>query len=469
MNDTEALIRSTWEQIKENIREENDITDIAYNIWVKPLQFYSCEGNIFTILIPDTNTGMLDYISKNYTNCFQDALYSLLSEKYEVVFILKTKDTENTGISDKESDSISSGYYTHDEDEVNESNLNPKYRFENFVVGSNNNLAHSASLHVAESPGKEFNPLFIYGGSGLGKTHLMTSIGHYIIEHSNMKVLYVTSEQFTNEVIESIRFGQTGSAGSTAMTKFREKYRNIDVLLIDDIQFIIGKPSTQEEFFHTFNALLNSGKSIVITSDKHPSLMKELDERYRSRFSSGLCVDIQPPIYETRMAILQKYAGSLNIKVSNDIIDYIAKNIKSNVRELEGAFNQIYAKSKLDGDECEMTLENAMDILKDTISPNRPAVVTAPLILEEVAKYYGISPEDITSKKRNAEIVLPRQIFMYLCREMTDITLKGIAALLDKKDHSTVLHGYNKISDEIKTNSELRETIDLIINNIKSS
>jgi chromosomal replication initiator protein len=253
------------------------------------------------------------------------------------------------------------------------------------------------------------------------------------------------------------------------MTKFREKYRNIDVLLIDDIQFIIGKPSTQEEFFHTFNALLNSGKSIVITSDKHPSLMKELDERYRSRFSSGLCVDIQPPIYETRMAILQKYAGSLNIKVSNDIIDYIAKNIKSNVRELEGAFNQIYAKSKLDGDECEMTLENAMDILKDTISPNRPAVVTAPLILEEVSKYYGISPEDITSKKRNAEIVLPRQIFMYLCRDMTDITLKGIAALLDKKDHSTVLHGYNKISDEIKTNSELRETIDLITNNIKSS
>ena len=456
MNDTEKLISSMWEQIKDNIRVENDIITIAYNIWVKPLKFYSCEDNIITILIPKPE--MYGYITKYYTDCFQDAFSSLLSDKYEVKFISESESDDNLRSNTEEE---ASSFNT----EADASNLNPKYRFENFIVGSTNNLAHSACLNVAEEPGKNFNPLFIYGGSGLGKTHLMTSIGHYIIEHSDLKVLYVTTEQFTNEVIESIR---SGSSSSMSMTKLREKYRNIDVLLIDDIQFIIGKTSTQEEFFHTFNALLDSGKAIVITSDKHPSLMKELDERYRSRFSSGLVCDIKPPSYETRMAILQKYSSSLGVNFSNDIIDYIAKNIKSNVRELEGALNKIYATSKLDSSYDDMTLESAVDILKDTISP-RPNVVTPSLIMEEVTRYYGITSEDIISKKRNAEIVLPRQIFMYLCRTMTPITFKEIAALLEKKDHATVMHGCNKIAEEVKVNPEIRETVDLIKNNILSN
>jgi chromosomal replication initiator protein len=289
----------------------------------------------------------------------------------------------------------------------------------------------------------------------------MTAIGHYITENSNLKVLYVTSEDFLNEVIESIRKNVNGSS----MSRLREKYRNIDVLLIDDIQFIIGKTATQEEFFNTFNSLVQNEKQIVITSDKHPKHIKELDERMRTRFLNGMIVDIAPPAYETRVAILRKYAENFDFKVSDNIIDYIANHIRSNVRELEGAYKQVYALGQLDGD---MTLEKAKDILKDIISPDNPSVVTPSLILKGVSEYYNIDADDITSKKRNAEIVLPRQIFMYLCREMTDTTLQGVAALLDKKDHSTVLHGYNKISKEININTELKESIEAIKNIIKT-
>ncbi|MBR1471001.1 MAG: chromosomal replication initiator protein DnaA [Lachnospiraceae bacterium] len=448
------IIRQQWDNIKENIRLEYDITDIAFNIWVKPLKYGKCENNIVTIMIPNGKPEMLDYIRKNYTSCFQSALSDLLQENFNVIFVLEEDMKPEKNIS-----------YDHvaenDHSFAQKTNLNMKYRFENFIVGPNNTMAHSACLHVAESPGKDFNPLFIYGGSGLGKTHLMTSIGHYIVENSKLNVLYVTSEDFTNEVINSIR--------SSTMTNLRDKYRNIDVLLIDDIQFVIGKPSTQEEFFHTFNTLYQNGKTIVITSDKHPVHMKELDERFRSRFTSGLVVDIVPPAYETRVAILRKYSENFDYKIPNTVIDYIAENIKSNIRELEGAYNQVYAKSMLtQSGGGTIDLAAAKEILKDTISPDKPTVITPPMILKGISEYYHVDPEDITSKKRNAEIVLPRQIFMYLCREMTDITLKGVAALLDKKDHSTVLHGCNKISEEIKKDDEFRETIVAIKNKINT-
>ncbi len=441
-----------WENIKQNIQVEYDITDIAFNIWVKPLKYGKCENKVVTILIPNTNGSpeMLKYIEKNYTSCFQSALSDLLQDNYNVKFLLEEDmQTEKSSIMPIVADDSSNV--------VKKSNLNSKYRFENFIVGPNNNLAHSACLNVAEAPGKDFNnPLFIYGGSGLGKTHLMTAIGHYIIENTNLKVLYVTSEEFTNEVINMFRIKDNAS-----IVKMREKYRNVDVLLIDDIQFIIGKSSTQEEFFHTFNTLYQNGKAIVISSDKHPVHMKELDERFRSRFQNGLLVDIQPPEYETRVAILQKYAENFDYKIPNNIINYIAENIKSNIRELEGAYNQVYAGHA-------QTLDDAKEILKDTISPDKPAVITPPMILKGISDYYHVDPEDITSKKRNAEIVLPRQIFMYLCREMTDTTLKGVAALLDKKDHSTVLHGYNKVAEEIKKDSDFKETIEAIKNKIVS-
>ena len=323
-------------------------------------------------------------------------------------------------------------------------------------------MAHSVCLRVAETPGTELNPLFIHGGSGLGKTHLMTAIGHYITENTNLKVLYVTSEHFLNEVIESIR----NNASVTSMSRLREKYRNIDVLLIDDIQFLIGRgSSSQVEFFNTFNTLIQNGKQIVITSDKHPKHIKELDERMRTRFLNGMIVDIAPPAYETRVAILRKYSENFKFVVPDNIIDYIANHIRSDVRELEGAYKKVCALGEIDGD---MDLDKAKDLLKEIISPDNPSVVTPSLILKGISEYYNIDSDDITSKKRNAEIVLPRQIFMYLCREMTDTTLQGVAALLDKKDHSTVLYGYNKISKEININTELKESIEAIKNIIKT-
>ncbi len=448
------LLRQQWDNIKQAIKDEYELTGIAFNIWVKPLQYLKCENNTVSILVPGENPEMLNYVKVNYTNYFQEAISQALSDNYTVEFTLEEEKKENTdNIEETDKDR---------NDNNPASSLNPKYHFENFVVGSNNKMAHSVCLRVAETPGTELNPLFIHGGSGLGKTHLMTAIGHYITENSKMKVLYVTSEDFLNEVIESIRKNVNGSS---SMSKLREKYRNIDVLLIDDIQFIIGKTATQEEFFNTFNSLVQNEKQIVITSDKHPKHIKELDERMRTRFLNGMIVDIAPPEYETRVAILRKYAENFDFKVPDNIIDYIANHIRSNVRELEGAYKQVYALGQLDGD---MTLEKAKDILKDIISPDNPSVVTPSLILKGVSEYYNIDADDITSKKRNAEIVLPRQIFMYLCREMTDTTLQGVAALLDKKDHSTVLHGYNKISKEININTELKESIEAIKNIIKT-
>lgn len=444
-------ITENWAEIKETVRREYNLSPISYNTWVEPLKIHNVVNDVVNILIPSDQAHALNYISSKYKSFFQVTISEMFDHTYNVNFLL-----ESDAISDNNPQreiSLSTPVYNINYENAN---LNPKYKFDTFVVGSNNKFAHSASLAVAESPGKAYNPLYLYGGPGLGKTHLMHSIGHFILEQNpNMKILYVTSEEFTNEVIESIRSGN-----AAAMTKLREKYRTVDVLMVDDVQFIIGKESTQEEFFHTFNVLHAAGKQIILSSDKPPKEMETLDERFRSRFEWGLIADIQPPDYETRMAILQKKAENYDRNIDENIIKYIATNIKSNIRELEGAFNKIIAYAKLKN--VDLTLESAEEALKDVIYPNKPKEITPTLIINVVADHFGIKPEDITSKKRNSEFVLPRQVVMYLCREMTDLSNMSIAKILGKKDHTTIIHGVNKIEDELSTNEDLHNKIDII-------
>ena len=404
-------MKERWDEIKESIRKEYDLSDISFNTWIAPLKIYSVENDTITIMIPSDQGHALTYISNKYKSFFQVTISEMFNHTYDISFILE-KDINN-----EENDKAASSNPVYNINLEN-ANLNPKYKFDTFVVGSNNKFAHSASLAVAESPGCVYNPLYIYGGAGLGKTHLMHSIGHFILENNhNAKIIYVTSEQFTNEVIESIRSGN-----AQAMTKLREKYRTVDVLMVDDVQFIIGKESTQEEFFHTFNALHAAGKQIVLSSDKPPKEMETLEERIRSRFEWGLIADMQAPDYETRMAILRKNAENCDYDIDDEIIQYIATNIKANIRELEGAFNKSLA----------------------------------------FAKHFGVKAEDITSKKRNAEFVQPRQVVMYLCREICDLSLSNIGKILGKKDHTTVIHGINKVTEEMVDNEELRKRIDTI-------
>ena len=343
--------------------------------------------------------------------------------------------------------------------------LNPKYTFDTFVVGSNNNFAHAASLAVAESPGEVYNPLFLYGGVGLGKTHLMHSVAHFILnKNMKKKVLYVTSETFTNELIEALK-NRSSSSNESTMSKFRDKYRNIDVLLIDDIQFIIGKESTQEEFFHTFNHLHTLGKQIIISSDKPPKDIETLEARLRTRFEWGLIADISSPDYETRMAILQKKIESDRLEKYNipqDVLHYIAENIKTNIRELEGSLNKLIALYKLNNYNNPIDISLAAEALKDLISSENNREVTPELILDIVAEHFGITITDLKSNKRNAEISNPRQIAMYLIRTMTDTPLKAIGLELGGKDHATIKHGVDKISHNITVDETLANTVNII-------
>lgn len=443
-------IKENWDLIKQTLRREYELSDISYTTWVEPLDFYQVKDNVVIIMIPSDQAHALNYISSKYRSFFQVTISEMMDHTYDISFILE-KDAM-----DDDFDGTSSVKNTVYNINYEHANLNPKYRFDTFVVGSNNKFAHSASLAVAESPGKVYNPLYIYGGAGLGKTHLMHSIGHFILDQNpTLKVLYVTSEVFTNDVINGIRSGD-----ATKMNNLREKYRNVDVLMIDDIQFIIGKESTQEEFFHTFNTLHSVGKQVILSSDKPPKDMETLEERFRSRFEWGLIADIQPPDYETRMAILKKNADMYNKKIDDEVFQYIANNIKSNIRELEGAFNKIVAFSKLNN--VVINMAYAEEALKDVIYPDHPKNVTPSLIIEVVAEHFGVNSDDITSKKRNSEFVLPRQIVMYLCRNIIEISLADIAKLLGKKDHTTVIHGIKKITAEIETDEDLRNKIDII-------
>lgn len=451
-------IKDKWNEIKENIREEYELTSVSFKSWIEPLKLHQVADDVVTILVPEEQAHLIDYIQKKYYLCFKATISEFMNHDYDVVFkaendaSLHDNSLTNTRAPKNENNFI-----------YEKANLNNKYRFDTFVVGNNNRFANSAALAAAESPGETYNPLYLYGGAGLGKTHLMHSIGHFILDHDkNMKVLYVTSEVFTNEVIESIRSGN-----AAAMTKLREKYRTVDVLLLDDVQFIIGKESTQEEFFHTFNALHSAGKQIVLSSDKPPKDMETLDERFRSRFSCGLIADIQPPDYETRMAILRKNAEHYNKVIDDKIIQYIATNIKSNIRELEGALNKVMANARLN--KQDLTIEVAEDALNDVIYPNKTKEVTPHLILDTVAEHFGVSVNDITSKRRDKEFALPRQIIMYLCRNMTTETYQNIAALLGKKDHTTVISGVKKIEKLMETDSDLKNKVETIKKKISPS
>lgn len=437
-----------WDKILQIVKTEHEITDVSFNTWLKPLEVFSVEDNLVTIIVPSGEQLGLNFVSKRYKLPLQFVISEFVGFECEIRFILPEEAIEK-----KPKQPVEKTKSLQDI-RCEEAHLNPKYTFDTFVVGSNNKLAHAASLAVAESPGDTFNPLFIYGGPGLGKTHLMHSISHFIIKHDEkMKVLYVTSEDFTNELIDSIKNGN-----STAMAKFREKYRNIDVLLVDDIQFIIGKESTQEEFFHTFNSLHSAGKQIIISSDKPPKDMEILDERFRSRFEWGLTADISLPDYETRMAILHKKEemdGYSNI--NEEIIQYIANNVKSNIRELEGAFNKVVAFAKLE--QKEISLELAQQALVDIISPDEKKVITPEYVLSIVAEHYDVSVSDMIGNKRNSKVVMPRQVSMYLIRELTDTSLKMIGKHIGNRDHTTIMHGIEKIENEISTNEAFKNTI----------
>lgn len=436
-----------WDEILNTVKREYEISDVSFDTWIRPLEVFAIEGNTLYILVPSEQMA-LTYISKKYLAPLRVAIVEITEIEYDIKFILPEQ-AKNLKISNKPAKKAASV-------SGDDSNLNPNYTFDTFVVGNNNRFAHSASLAVAESPGEAYNPLYIYGGPGLGKTHLMHSIGHFILNQDpNAKVIYVTSEEFTNEVIESIRNGNASS-----MTKFRDKYRKVDVLMIDDIQFIIGKESTQEEFFHTFNELHLAKKAIIISSDRPPKDMETLEERIRSRFEWGLISDIGSPDYETRMAILRRKNEMDYFELDDEILDYIATNIKSNIRELEGALNKLLAYSNLE--HKKITMDIAVEELQNIISPDKPKEITPQLIIDVVCEHFNISSEQIVSKSRSNDIAKPRQVAMYLCKNMTDASLDNIGSLLGGRDHSTIIHGINKIQDEYDSSESLRNQIETI-------
>ena len=438
------LVEKKWQEILLRTKTDNNLSDIVFKTWLQPLEVYSLEDHVLTILFLGEKLA-LNIIEKKYTLALKVAITEVTDQDYELKFIAQNSDN-NKEDSRPDTHAPSGAAAAH-------SNLNPNYTFDTFVVGSNNSFAQSASLAVAEAPGEAYNPLFLYGGVGLGKTHLMHSIAHYINENSpQLQVLYVSSETFTNEVIDGIR--------KNTMQTFREKYRKIDVLLIDDIQFIIGKESTQEEFFHTFNELHTANKQIIVSSDRPPKEMITLEERIRSRFEWGLLADIGSPDYETRMAILRKKSELDGFSFSDDILNYIAINIKSNIRELEGALNKLAAYTRLEN--SEITLSVASRELKNLIFPNQRNEITPQLILEVVAEHFEITIDQLMSNSRKTKITKPRQIAMYLCSNMTNLTQASIGALVGGRDHSTVIYGIEKIENEYKNDPSMRQTIEAI-------
>ena len=446
------IIEESWEEILYHVMAEHDVSQVSFDTWLKPLKIHSVEDQVVTILVNQQMA--INYIKKKYALPIKVAIAEITGLNCDLEFILP-EDIRNKEEQETETQKVN--------ENLEKANLNPRYTFSTFVVGKNNNFAHAASLAVAESPGEIYNPLFIYGGVGLGKTHLMHSIAHFILERDpSKKVLYVNSETFTNEVIENIRSGN-----NTAMSKFREKYRSIDVLLIDDIQFIIGKESTQEEFFHTFNDLHSAGKQIIISSDKPPKEMSTLEERLKSRFEWGLIADISSPDYETRVAILRKREELDGYSIDDEVIQYIAGNVKSNIRELEGALNIVVAFGNLN--KREINLASAKEALKNIISPDAKRVITPEFIIATVCEHFHINENDIKGSKRNAEIVLPRQIAMYLCRTMTQTQYKEIGNIMGGKDHSTVIHGCEKIENDLKYSENMRNIVEVLIKKINPS
>ena len=451
------IVTKKWDEIINKLKIEHGLSDVSFKTWILPLEVSSVENSTVYILVP--LKASVDYITQKYLLPFQVCIAEITGKEYEVKFI-----TSDDPLHFSKNNSFNQNKSKTNKNIFEQANLNEKYTFDTFVVGSNNKFAHAASVAVSESPGEIYNPLFLYGGVGLGKTHLMHSIAHFILGNDpSKKVLYVTSEKFTTDLIDALKNGKTSNGSELAMNAFREKYRNIDVLLIDDIQFIIGKESTQEEFFHTFNHLHMSGKQIIISSDKPPKDIETLEARLRTRFEWGLIADISSPDYETRMAILRKKEeldGLERYNIPDEVMQYIAKNVKSNIRELEGSLNKLIALHKLKNEEINIML--TAEALKDIINPVDKGKVTPELILEIVSEHYSISLSDLKGSKRGSNFVIPRQIAMYLCREMTDTPLKTIGITLGGRDHATVSHGINKIAAEVKIDEALCNSVDII-------
>ena len=438
----EKLLKEKWNDILEFMKTEYNLTTVAYNTWLLPLAVHSVKGNTIIISIDDSKVGAfsVDFIKNKYGQFLKTAIAEMLHKDYEIQYVLLSNAPVESAPVRRKNDSYN--------------NLNPKYTFDTFVIGNNNKFAHAAALAVAESPGQVYNPLFIYGGVGLGKTHLMHSVAHYFLENNpDAKVMYITSEKFTTELIHAIRNQTT--------IEFREKYRNNDILLIDDIQFISGKESTQEEFFHTFNALYEEKKQIIISSDRPPKEIKTLEDRLCSRFEWGVIADIQSPDYETRMAILNKKVEDDGIFIDPAILEYIAVNVKSNIRELEGSLNKLIALSKLKKQSITMTL--ATEAIHDYVSSDVKRTVTLSYIVNIVADHFTLTPQEIYSKNRSSKIAYPRQIAMYMCRKYLDMSLTDIGKLIGDKDHTTVMHAVKRIEEDLKTSQTLQNTLDVLL------
>ena len=453
----EELVKK-WDDVLDYLKTEYSISDVSYNSWLKPLELFQIEDNkLYITYNGDQNQMTIGYITRKYATPIKVTIAEITGMQFdEIIFI--TQENAKQIKKEKNIDLIKiEESAPFEEKRMVNTTINPKFTFENFVVGRNNRFAQTAALAVAESPGEFYNPLYIYGGPGLGKTHLMQAIGNYIEnQNPNTHILYVTSEEFTNEVIENMRTNNN----ATAMQRFRDKYRTVDVLMVDDIQFIIGKEATQEEFFHTFNALHAMGKQIVISSDKPPKDMETLDDRFKSRFDMGLMADIGYPDYETRMAILNRKIEEKNFNLDESIRKYIAENIQSNIREIEGALNKLIAFSRLE--KIDITMDIAERELQNFISPNISREITPQLIIEVVAEHFNITVDQMASKNRSSSVVRPRQIAMYLCNTMTDSSLQAIGLLLGGRDHSTIIHGANKIEDEIVKDENTKNLVETI-------
>lgn len=446
----ETLIKQ-WDNILNLLEIEYDVSHMMINTWIRALSIKEVTDTTITLSM-DKKLGKrgIEFIEKKmYDIYLQSAIEATLNQPFEICFCIEGEDTSMK----EEADNSIDG---HIQMSLERSNLNPKYTFDTFVIGDNNRHAHAACVAVAEEPSSAYNPLFLYGGAGLGKTHLMQAIAHHIITHNpDLKVLYVSSETFTNEVIESIRNNKS--------EELREKYRTLDVMLIDDIQFVIGKDSTQTEFFNTFNHLYNCNKQIIISSDKPPKEIETLEERMRTRLEWGVPVDIHAPDYETRMAILKRKAEMDRIIISDEILDYIAQNVVSNIRELEGALNKISVFARLENKKEELTVEDAEYILKDIVSKDTQREITPDLIIDIVSNHMNVPYDDIISSKRSQDIATARQIVMFLCRKYLErYSLQQIGSAVGGKDHSTVLNGITKITNLIESDPNMKVTIETI-------
>ncbi len=427
-------LKKTWALARESIRAQ--LSPVTYHRWIEILDPVTVQNGILIMEAPDDvikNT-VSEYYSEHIRNAVQKADPDVL----DVLMIVPSQRRDFVQVSP-------------DDVPLNSLTLNPQYTFDTFVVGKSNNFAHAACLAVVEAPGMAYNPLFLYGGVGLGKTHLMHAIGHAMRQaNPDARIIYVTSEMFTNDMIEAVRAGKN--------VEFRQRYRNVDLLMIDDIQFIAGKQAVQEEFFNTFNTLHNAGKQIVISSDRPPKEIKALEERLSSRFEWGLVADIQVPDLETRTAILRNRAQNKHVEIGDDIINYIAENIVDNIRKLEGSLNRVIAYATIR--RLPITMALAKEAMKEILPKKKEIEITPDRIKETVADYYSVPLESMMSQRRDKEVVMPRQIAMYFCHTMLSLPYKRIATLFDRNDHTTAISACQKIEQMIDTDASFRDTID---------